>query len=60
VVLYDRLELLAPTREPELLADLAERTGQPVQRASVNRVDLLRDTAELTVVVRAGSSRHER
>lgn len=47
-ILYDNLGLLAPGRETELHADLAKRTGLPVVRVKVHRIDLLRDAAEIT------------
>ena len=48
-MLYDNLQLLAPGRERELRADLCERTGFPVQRVELVRVDFLRDSAEIIV-----------
>lgn len=48
-VLYDKLDLLKPDKLPELLADLKARTGLNVHRVSVVQLDLLRDTAQLTV-----------
>lgn len=48
-VSYERLPLIAPARREELLADLRERTGLPVTRVEVVRIDLVRDTAELNV-----------
>ena len=46
---YDRLDLLQPGREQELLEDLKTRTGLEVVRVRILRMDLLRDTADLTV-----------
>jgi len=48
-VVYDRLDLLTPARADELIADLRSRTQLPVERYEIGNVDLLRDTAELTV-----------
>lgn len=48
-MLYDNLALLRPGNEPELCADLSERTGFEVVRVDVQRVDMLRDAAEITV-----------
>jgi hypothetical protein len=48
-VIYDRIELIVPERYDELVADLRQRTGLPVTRAEVGRIDFLRDTAEVTV-----------
>jgi hypothetical protein len=48
-VVYDRLDLLAPGRSNELIADLRARTQLPIERYEIGNVDLLRDTAELSV-----------
>lgn len=48
-ILYDRLDLLRPERRPALLADLGERTGLDIIRVEVNRIDMLRDAAEITM-----------
>ena len=48
-MLYDNLTLLQPGRDAELIGDLRERTGLDVIRVQVNRIDLLRDAAEITV-----------
>jgi hypothetical protein len=51
-LLYDNLALLAPARRVELLAELARRTGLNVVDVRVDRLDLLRESAELTVYYR--------
>lgn len=48
-VLYDRVEYITPENRDLLLADLRERTGLPVERVDIRRVDFLHDTADLTV-----------
>ena len=52
-VLYDDLPKLQPGQREALLEDLRGRTGLPVSRVDVEQVDLLRDTARLTVFYRA-------
>lgn len=52
-LLYDRLELLRPTCREALLADIAARTGLAVVRVETERIDLLRDAADLIVFFRA-------
>lgn len=52
LVIYDRLDLLAPGRSAELMADLRARTQLPVERYEIGNVDLLRDTADLSVYYR--------
>ena len=49
---YDRLELLQPEQRAALLADLSKRIGAPCERAIVERVDLMHDSAELVVTFR--------
>ena len=53
-MLYDNLLLLHPGKHAELVGDVARRTGLDVVHVQVNRVDLLRDAAELTVFYRGG------
>lgn len=48
-VTYERIDLIHPEREAELLADLRTRTGLPIRRVTVGRIDFLRDSAELTL-----------
>jgi hypothetical protein len=51
-ILYDKLELLRPDKQTALLEDLSARTGFPVFRVQIHRVDLLRDAAEITAYYR--------
>jgi hypothetical protein len=44
-VLYERIDLIKPAMQKEMLADLTERTGLPVHRAEVISIDFLHDTA---------------
>ena len=46
-ITYDHIELILPTRRDELLADLRDRTGLPVSRVEIGRLDFLRDTAQI-------------
>jgi hypothetical protein len=48
-VLYDRLDLLSADRAIELVEDLRARTHLPVVRYEIGDVDLLRDTANITI-----------
>ncbi len=54
-MLYDQLALLKPGQEARLIEDLASRTGLEVLRVHVNKIDLLRDAAEITVHYRRTS-----
>ncbi len=46
---YDRVELVTPERRAEMLEDLRVRTGLPIKRVSIGRLNFLNDTAELRV-----------
>lgn len=48
-VYYEKIELIKPERYQELLDDLRARTGLYVKRCEVEEIDLLRDTARLTI-----------
>ncbi len=48
-VQYENIELIRPERYPELLADLSARTGLTVHKASIGKVDFLRDTATIKI-----------
>ena len=46
-IIYERIELVHTGRMAELLEDLRNRTGLPVHRVEIIRIDLMRDTALL-------------
>lgn len=46
---YDRLNLIQPEQRDALLAEVRERTGLPVKRMALGRINYLDDTVELTV-----------
>ena len=48
-IIYENIELIAPDYRPQLLADLRERTGLPIKRVEIGRIDFLRDTADLKI-----------
>jgi len=55
-ILYDNLALLKPSAKAELYKDLQERIGAEVIRVQVQRIDMLRDAAELVVFYRTGGA----
>lgn len=48
-ITYEKIELISPANQDQLLADLRRRTGLPVKRAEVGRINFLNDTAELKI-----------
>ena len=49
-ITYDDMDKIRGDRNA-LKQELSERTGNTVERIVVNRIDLLRDTADLTLYV---------
>lgn len=49
LIQYDRIELIKPECEVELLADLRIRTGLSIQKVEVGAIDFLRDMAVLKI-----------
>ena len=48
-LIYEKIELITPVNQPQLLADLRRRTGLPVKRVEIGRIDFLHDTAEIKI-----------
>lgn len=55
-ITYEKIDLIKPENYPHLLTDLRERTGLPVTRCQVGRIDFLRDVAELEIYYQQGSA----
>ncbi len=50
LVLYEKINLIAPEHRKELIDDLQKRTGiKKINRIEIGKVNLLRDTCEITV-----------
>lgn len=52
VVDYEKIELIKPGSNAELIADLKQRTGLDIHKVYVKRIDFLRDTAVLKIYYR--------
>ena len=48
-ILYEKIDLIKPENEQELIEDLKKRTGLPIFAVKVDKVDFLRDTAQITI-----------
>ncbi|MFN8533235.1 MAG: DUF4956 domain-containing protein [Dehalococcoidia bacterium] len=46
-LVYERIDLVTPANRDALLEDLRTRTGLPVSRVAIDRIDFVRDTAYL-------------
>ena len=48
-IIYEKMENIRPENHPQLLADLRNRTGLNITRFVINDINLLRDTAAITI-----------
>ena len=49
LIFYEKVELIKPEMRTELIADLEERTGLPIHRVEIQRIDYLRDAARIYI-----------
>lgn len=49
LIRYERVELLKPAHHEELMDDLRLRTGLPVKRIEVGRINFVNDSAEIKI-----------
>jgi ABC-type uncharacterized transport system fused permease/ATPase subunit len=52
-LIYDRLELLAPDKIQELLADISSRSSKKVEKVEIKKIDLIKRNAELEISFRS-------
>ncbi|MGN0190756.1 MAG: DUF4956 domain-containing protein [Candidatus Cryptobacteroides sp.] len=50
IILYDRLDLIAPEKKGELLADIEKRCGVKAVDVEIGNIDLLKDAAYIKVL----------
>ncbi len=46
-IVYERIDLIQPTKREQMLDDLQKRTGLPIHRVEIRNVNFLRDTANI-------------
>jgi hypothetical protein len=49
ILLYNKLELLDPGNESDLLSDISSRTHMKIEKAEIRKIDLVKGTAELEI-----------
>lgn len=49
IINYENIELVSEDRHPELIADIKKRTGINVHRISIQKIDFLRDSAQIKI-----------
>lgn len=48
-IVYENIELIQANKEEELMADIRTRTGMNIHRLSIQKVDFLKDAAQIKV-----------
>ncbi|MBB3838939.1 hypothetical protein FHS57_002945 [Runella defluvii] len=56
---YDRIELITPERQEELLEDLRARTGLAVHRVEIQTMDFLKDSALIMIFYYQGTVKNQ-
>lgn len=46
-IVYERIDLIKPESRPDMISDLNNRTGLPVHRVEILKIDFLRDIARI-------------
>ena len=49
IIIYEKISLIKPENEVELLNDLRDRTGLDVFKFSIGKIDFLKDVAEIKI-----------
>jgi hypothetical protein len=49
MVIYEKIELIKPENRNQLIEDLKLRTGLPIHRIEIGRIDLMRDSAKIRI-----------
>jgi hypothetical protein len=49
IITYDRIDLITPEKQQEMMADLELRTGLKINRVEIGKVDFLRDVAQVMI-----------
>jgi len=55
-IIYDRVDLLGTEKQSELLEDLKKRTGLPVHRIEILKIDFLKDIVRMNVFYNAAKN----
>lgn len=55
-IIYDRVDLLGTEKQNELLEDLKKRTGLPVHRVEILKIDFLKDIVRMNVFYNAAKN----
>ncbi|MBG0786278.1 MAG: DUF4956 domain-containing protein [Anaerolineaceae bacterium] len=56
-ITYEKIELIKPEHYESLLADLRERTGLPIKRAEIGKIDFLHDVADIKIYYQSNNTK---
>ena len=48
-IIYEKIDLIKPEKKEDMIQDLRDRTGLPIHEVKVDKIDFLRDIANITV-----------
>lgn len=48
-IIYEKIELIKPEKKEDMIKDLRNRTGLPIHEFKVDKIDFLRDIANITI-----------
>lgn len=58
LIVYDRVDLILPSKREEMMADLKSRTGLDIKTFDVGAIDYLRDTAMVKIYYSMPNNEH--
>ncbi|WP_298651802.1 DUF4956 domain-containing protein [uncultured Proteiniphilum sp.] len=58
LIIYEKIELIKPDREAEMLTDLRQRSGLNIERFEVGQIDFLKDIAYVKVYYSTGNKQN--
>ena len=48
-IIYEKIDLIKPEKKEDMIQDLRDRTGLPIHEVKVDKIDFLKDVANITV-----------
>ena len=51
---YEKIELIKPDKQAELISDLESRTGLRIKKVNIGKINFLRDTVDLQIIYENG------
>jgi len=48
-IIYEKIDLIKPEKKEDMIQDLRDRTGLPIHEVKVDKIDFLKDIANITI-----------